>query len=53
MCEYKRKTGNRRGQKTRTKLQNLLEKAEALGTQKTRLKVQVMGFSGLLRGVGF
>jgi hypothetical protein len=38
MCEYKRKTGNRKGEKTRTKLQNLLEKEEALDLQQTCLK---------------
>jgi hypothetical protein len=46
MCEYKRKIGKRTGEKTGTKLQNLLEKAEALGMQQTCLKYRLWDFLG-------
>jgi len=53
MCEYKSKTGNRKGQKTRTKLQNILEKAEALGMQQTCLKHRSRDFLGCCVALGF
>jgi len=53
MCEYKRKTGNRKGQKTRTRLQNLLEKAEALGMQQTCLKYRSWDFVGCCAALSF
>jgi len=53
MCEYKRKAGNRKGQKTRTKLQNIPEKAEALDMQQTCLKYRSWDFVGCCAALGF
>jgi hypothetical protein len=53
MCEYERKIGSRKGEKTRTKLQNLLEKAQALGTQQTCLKYRSWDFLGCWVALGF
>jgi hypothetical protein len=51
ICEYKRKTGNRKGEKTRTKLQSLLEKA--LGIQQVYLKYSLWDFLGCCAALGF
>ena len=53
ICGYKRKTGNRKGEKTRTKLQSLLEKTEALGIQQAYLKYSLWDFLGCCAALGF
>jgi hypothetical protein len=52
MCECKRKTSNCKGEKTRTKLQNLLEKTEALGMQQTCLKYRSWDILGCCAALG-
>jgi hypothetical protein len=52
MCEYKRKTGNRKGGNT-NKAPKSSREGRSTRHAADMLKVQVMGFSGLLRGVGF